>query len=1215
MSIRRPLSPPALFCCLVFLLGSASARAQLIPAIDDPQLFVQGGQSTEVTLTGKHLASVSSVALSSPRGLHVELLDPPKSQNPPDGELRLRVSADADAALGDREVRFIGQAGVSSPLMISVGQFPRIAEREPNNAPDAPQDISLPCTLVGKVEGAGDVDCFRFAASKGQTLVFDLYAARARSGLDPLLSILDESGHELSCQIDLHGGDPTLVFDVPADGRYVLSVRDLQFRGGGDFRYRIDAGAIPYVQSLLPMSAQPGKLAQVKPLGVNLTGAESIPLDLTYAAEGQISVRARASGGLSNALPLEVNELPAFVDEKPGHSPDAAVAVPFPCDVSGRIDEAGDANVVRFHVPRRQRVTLQAVGHRLGSSINAMLTLSTPQGDALVTVDEGDAKTARIARDLEAGDYVASIRDLFFHGGPTYAYRLQIRGGVGRADSEPDFTLRFLPDAVRISRGGNAVVFVDVQRRAEFKGDVTVALEDLPSGITCPPVVVNDKLPGASGMLVLSAAGDAPLGSFPLQLRGSSTGATGVVSRPGIAVMQGRAVEQAYLTVLDSAGFGVESAATLSPQRLQELTKEADALAAKIASGKADLAAAEAKWEQAAAQLAWQAPTHQTATSTGGTKLTEQADGSLLAGGADPDRETYTVVTQTDLAGIRAIRLEALPDPSLGANGPGRSGGGNFVLSRFSLTVAPADKPDQATPVKFTSATADFEQEGYAVASAIDGTASKGWAIFPSAGVPHEATFITADPIGQPGGSILTFTLDQQFGQRHTLGRFRLSFSADANAGKHSAVPAKIARLLKIDPADRKPADKEQLLSYYATLDPVYGEATSRLAALREVAGPAAELDQLSAALAADSPQLNAERDKWESAALAGAVWMPLDIATAKSQGGAMLKKQADGSLLASGASPATDEYTLTGITPLNAITAVRLEALPDPSLPGGGSGRGADGGFVLSGVSISATAKSGEEFSPPVQLQSAEASFAAPKYSASAALGGKGDGGWSIAPDVTRPQTITFYPASPIGSRGETELTLTLQQHSSAPQRTLGRFRIWVTSHATPQLAQTLPTEAMKILRTPAAKREQAQKTELADYYRSIAPSLEPTRRRVAELTALNSAQLTVVRGKKVSVPFFLSRGSFKGPVRVSLAGFISGRDPATSAPLPLEGAIKFTPVDLAENQSTGRLSLAVERNSGFGPRYVILRAEGTVNGDLRTEYSAPFVLTVNER
>ncbi|MEO6436368.1 MAG: DUF1553 domain-containing protein, partial [Tepidisphaeraceae bacterium] len=73
-----------------------------------------------------------------------------------------------------------------------------------------------------------------------------------------------------------------------------------------------------------------------------------------------------------------------------------------------------------------------------------------------------------------------------------------------------------------------------------------------------------------------------------------------------------------------------------------------------------------------------------------------------------------------------------------------------------------------------------------------------------------------------------------------------------------------------------------------------------------------------------------------------------LDPATFTSSAGATLTKQPDGSIIASGTRGATDVYTITASTTLKNITAFRLEALSDESLPGKGPGRGDDGNFVL---------------------------------------------------------------------------------------------------------------------------------------------------------------------------------------------------------------------------------------------------------------------------
>ena len=79
--------------------------------------------------------------------------------------------------------------------------------------------------------------------------------------------------------------------------------------------------------------------------------------------------------------------------------------------------------------------------------------------------------------------------------------------------------------------------------------------------------------------------------------------------------------------------------------------------------------------------------------SANGTTLTELPDHSILASGASPDTDIYTISARTTLTDITGIRLEALQHESLPSHGPGRHGttlgSGNFVLTELLLEAAP----------------------------------------------------------------------------------------------------------------------------------------------------------------------------------------------------------------------------------------------------------------------------------------------------------------------------------------------------------------------------------------------------------------------------------------------------------------------------------------------------------------------------------------------
>ncbi len=204
-----------------------------------------------------------------------------------------------------------------------------------------------------------------------------------------------------------------------------------------------------------------------------------------------------------------------------------------------------------------------------------------------------------------------------------------------------------------------------------------------------------------------------------------------------------------------------------------------------------------------------------------GTKLMKQADDSILVEGELPETAVYTIEANTTHTGITGVRLEMLPDASLPRKGPGRGNSGNFVLNELSLFAA--DDAEFA-PVKLTNAHADFSQDRYAAAYAVDGAVNKsGWAVAPKTGVEHVATFETVEKVGMDGSTRLRFVLDQRFRQ-HSMGRFRISVTTSAPPfdGKKAELPAEIASVAGKKPAELTPEERATLIEHYAALDADY---------------------------------------------------------------------------------------------------------------------------------------------------------------------------------------------------------------------------------------------------------------------------------------------------------------------------------------------------------------------------------------------------------
>jgi hypothetical protein len=186
-------------------------------------------------------------------------------------------------------------------------------------------------------------------------------------------------------------------------------------------------------------------------------------------------------------------------------------------------------------------------------------------------------------------------------------------------------------------------------------------------------------------------------------------------------------------------------------------------------------------------------------TATEGTLFARQADGSWLVLGTRPDKDTFVVTARTKLQGIRALRLEVLPDDSLPHHGPGRYDNGNFHLSEFRATAQPESGPTQgAVKLQFARALADHSDAGDVVANTLDGRDDTYWSIHPRYGDAHEAVFELKEPAGFAVGTTLTLFLDFKGKPGHQIGRFRLSACTDSlSADRRAPVPAAMAPLLR----------------------------------------------------------------------------------------------------------------------------------------------------------------------------------------------------------------------------------------------------------------------------------------------------------------------------------------------------------------------------------------------------------------------------------
>jgi hypothetical protein len=224
-----------------------------------------------------------------------------------------------------------------------------------------------------------------------------------------------------------------------------------------------------------------------------------------------------------------------------------------------------------------------------------------------------------------------------------------------------------------------------------------------------------------------------------------------------------------------------------------------------------------------------------------------------------------------------------------------------------------------------------------------------------------------------------------------------------------------------------------------------------------ELAAVRRAVAEQAAALRGPLPALDGEQAGWEAQARrrlpgppAAAGWTILRPERFASLGGADLTRLADDSLLASGPSPANDVYEVVAHTTATGITAIRLEALADPSLSGGGPGRRETGNFVLTEFEAEAAPAGAPEQFQALHFQRAEADHEQLHFGAGRAIDNDSQTGWAVGGAAPHRQ-IVFVARTPFGSPGGTALRFRLRHESILARHCLGRFRLALTTASAP--------------------------------------------------------------------------------------------------------------------------------------------------------------------
>jgi hypothetical protein len=307
---------------------------------------------------------------------------------------------------------------------------------------------------------------------------------------------------------------------------------------------------------------------------------------------------------------------------------------------------------------------------------------------------------------------------------------------------------------------------------------------------------------------------------------------------------------------------------------------------------------------------------------------------------------------------------------------------------------------------------------------------------------------------------------------------------------------------------------------------------------------------------------------------------------------GTQLKTRADGAILATGPNPATETYTLQFSKLPAGVTALRIEVLPDDSLPQKGPGRAGNGNFVLSELTATVQTAAGGQ---PVPLQNATATYeqtgaagANPygRWAVAAAIDADARGrtwGWAVMEQVGRSQTAVFETATDLTLPEGAVLSLVLDQNLDNPGHNIGCFRVFASTAPRPlKASEAIPAEIAVLVAIPSAERSEQQTKTLAAWYRSTAPQLQAEREQLAaaekERAGIESALPSTLITESVAPRMvrILPRGNWmdeSGEVVTPALPAVFAREPAADRRLTRLDLAKW--IVAADNPLTARTTV----------------------------------------
>lgn len=508
---------------LVLIFGdSAAAPGQqlkpnpLAPILNPVMpLGMPRGTKLEITLTGKNLAGPTAVLTTFPATIAI----PTDNKNgTEEDKLRVQLEVPADAPIGAYSLRLATTRGMSNLRLFCVDELPQVVEKNGHHEAKTALEVPVPCVVAGTVDNQKS-DYFKMRVQAGQRVSFDLLSRRLGLVLDPLLTIYSvATGREIIHANDSPGlqTDARLTHTFTEAGEYLIEIRDVLYRGGSEYGYRLRIGDFPCATTPIPLMAKRGSKLAVRFAGTH--AAEAAPVEVQVPAEPAATVvwvAPRGKGGLAGwPVSLAISDRDEGLEQEPNDEPAQANKLAVSAAVTGRLEKYGDTDHYSFAAKKGQVLNVQVDTLELHSPTLVYLRVKDGKGNELTRSNPAADPPADQRVDFNPpadGVYLIEIQHLNYVGGPEQAYRLTIE------PKEPAFALSLDLDRWDMAAGEAQILPLQIQR-VNFTGPIHVRVLSAHPGLSGQAVLTDAK----TGHVIVQAKADMPPGAYPLLLLASA---------------------------------------------------------------------------------------------------------------------------------------------------------------------------------------------------------------------------------------------------------------------------------------------------------------------------------------------------------------------------------------------------------------------------------------------------------------------------------------------------------------------------------------------------------------------------------------------------------------------------------------------------------------------------------------------------------------------